>query len=323
MRRILPVTVPMISGRMNYGVPLSIIGCHPNWMPWLVSHFVNLHFQSRDQFDSFNFAEFPLSIENEYYKPFLERWAEDRSAVKEIVPFLTQHVQAGHYLILFVNKFHIPHNIWYGQTYHPHPVFVYGFDQQSEKFYTKSFDEGFRFIDVEVTFDEMRDAFHTIEEQSLPNRLIRFMRYDESASCALDVSAIRQQLVEFRQGSREASSRVAGSDIYDVLADKVEEMTAQPYHRFTSFLLRKNTHIVWEHALIMERRVQVLEQQKVISERLLDQAQQATQQSLIIRNYLIKYHVRQNEQLLSRVSSQLNKLKGMQLELVTELMSEL
>ncbi|GIQ68000.1 hypothetical protein DUZ99_05300 [Xylanibacillus composti] len=320
----MPVTKPIISGRMNYGIPLSIIGCHPTFLPWLVSRFVNLHFQSRDQFDSFNFSEFPLSIDNEYYKPFLDRWADRREIVDEIIPFIIRHIQAGHYLIFFVNKFHIPQCIWHNRTYHPHPVFVYGYDRETETIYTKSFDEGFRFIDVEVGFAQMHDAFHTIEERSLPNPLIRYMRYDASASYSLNLESIRRQANEFLQGSSKRDSRALGIAIYPVLEEKIAEMKSQPFQVFDSFLLRKHAHIIWEHALIMEHRMQVLAREQIIDDPALQQlGKQLTQQCLIFRNLLIKYHIRQDQKLLGKVMEEVDRLKTGQWEAVTRLVAHL
>jgi hypothetical protein len=329
MRKLLETTEPIISGRYNYAVPLTIGGHHDQSLLWLYNHFIELHFKLKDDYTTFNFvdSEFP-SHDGEPYVPFLKHTTVLKKSIQEpIVDYLIRQIDDGVYVYGSFNKFFVPHTFYYQRYSFIHPLMVYGYDREEKQFYIKNFNESFVYSDSVVSFEQLEDAYYCVDEARLEPRyqIFRQLEFRPEERSMLQLEQIRESLKRFLNPPASEGS-VSGVDTYAIIAEHLQslknEQLSEPVKRMEIFNTRKHFHVLYEHNKIMKLRIAYLIGQGHMPEKdFLVRIDKLSKNTELTRNYLLKYTINRAAPMLSQAMKLFESYIDEQQKLLEEICS--
>jgi hypothetical protein len=310
MKKLLETTDPIISGRYNYAVPLTIGGHHNQSLLWLYNHFIQLHFKPKDDYTTFNFvdSEFPAH-DGQPYVPFLKHTTVPKKSIEgPIVDYLIQQIDNGVYVYGSFNKFFIPHTFYYRKLSFIHPLLVYGYDREEQLFYIKNFNESFVYSDSTVSFEQLTDAYYGVDEHKLEPRyqIFRQLEFKPEEQAVLQLGKIRESLEQFLDPPYSESS-VSGVDTYAVIAEHLGHLSSrtlsEQVERMEIFNTRKHFHVLYEHNKIMKLRMAYLiEQGHMPAEDFVPRLDKLTKNTELTRNYLLRYTINRADSMLAQAT---------------------
>ncbi len=332
MKKMLPVAVPVIGARYNYAVPLTIMGITDAYLPWLFSHYINLHFLRSSDYESFNFAEaeFPIRYEG-VFAHFLKYTEADRSSADGcIADYLMKLIDDGFYVYATFNKFYIPGTFYYRRTYFHHPLLVYGYCTDRREFYIKTFNEHFVYSDSKASFEQMADAFAYVDEPSLSDsyRTIRQFQWLPDRTYAINIPQIVRSMDQFVNPPLSGSTSVTGHNVYPIIQWHIEQLLADKTEglarRRKLFSTRKNLQVILEHNQLMLMRIHYLIEHGHLPGKDYEQRQKALVNAVeILRSLFVKYWIRPNDSHLTGIVRALDSFAVDQVDLMARIRDDL
>lgn len=149
---------PPIKTVNGYAFPFSIIGGHHhNYMPWVVSNFLNisyhpLHFLKRvDRLCFRKSAYFFWSFFRFRIKFLLHK--------EEIVSYLKRELDNERYISVLLNEYFIPGKSSYNKKNFLHDKYIYGYNDDLSVFYVLSIADKGIYKKHEISYENMRKAY--------------------------------------------------------------------------------------------------------------------------------------------------------------------
>ncbi|WP_455714505.1 hypothetical protein [Anaerosporobacter sp.] len=273
MKKILPITEPVINAYPDYVYPLSVLMNHEETKAWLYCNFIQLYFLPSDSASSLRYyytdinnrlwnTRNPLMNYQVIHKEILARYKVD------IIDFIIDSLDSGNYLYLYLDEYYIPNRISYKREHYIHTTFFYGYDKEEKKLCTYGYDNTRHFIYETLDFDLVKEAYYGCKKAEFEDLdMIYLLRYNEQGSpYEFDIQSLIRQIKEFLNSTR-------SSDHYDNCFNKRENMYfgMEALRQFREYFIQandeqifhcnKNIYLLWEYVLLMNKRIEYLIQQ--------------------------------------------------------------
>lgn len=318
MKKILPVNTPLLSCYTKYGLLFSILDLEND--PWAFNNFIQLIFM--DEWDMFTFESQDYILED---CPYLvcDKFSDsllNPAYQNDIASFLIDTINQDHYLLLWVDRYHLPVSSFYQKEHLPHELFVYGYNQNTQEFYIADNLKHGKFVFTKCTFDDMNTGHFCLSDLYDMRRIMTIKTNPQRplASSSINIRQIKLSL-QFYLESRDFlfvddKSKISGIKIFDhilALAIKCQEYDQRVFH------------LLYEHSLFMEKRVVYLAQNSLLHCRKFNSAPftQLKKDALIMRNLVLKHQLTHDISLFQKIEQKLLAFKAMQIKLFTEIIS--
>ena len=312
MKKILPVTAPIITHDPPIANLFSILGTDSNTESWIMNHFVNLYIHRDEIFD--NFYDRNAFF---YGCPWIQVVQIRREIVLRICSQIIEYVKAlideGFYVYCMGNTEYI--SAYHNDRYWAHNLMIYGYDDVSQTFYLSDFFENGKYTRATCSYEELEKALQTAQMNRHFVNLIYGMKLKE-IEYKFEVDMLLEELTDYlgsvnlfckyrTRMDEEFYSNKGGNayyyfsyaemkdlyyfglSFYDKLADMAEKK---------SLRLKRPLDLLYEHKLLMSRRLDFLWKNRYMRDSEYDKLKRTCDDmvrlSLIARNKYLKDQIR-------------------------------
>lgn len=258
MRVELPLGEALANGYQFYGFPLSIIAMVDEASDWILTNFVDLAYDPREEspvrfcFYLFDYAQ----------SPWLETMKLDRfwiaATSSDIVKICRDAMAAGYYPYLNLNEFYVPDRKAYGKHDHSHDVLLCGFDDEEDTFTIYGY-SGSRLGRTTISSDDFRASYESLDRFNNTCHQVLFYRPTHAARFGMDVTLVRESIEGYLAGINPSTrfaglsapiNRIYGAACYEPLQQYLDAFLAgrEPYDT-------RHFHVLWEHKKLMALRL--------------------------------------------------------------------
>ncbi len=306
MKKILPIVTPIVNTYTSYGTLFSIIP--QDTIPWVVSNFIQLNYV--EDWDMVTFDCHRMFLSNCPSISFYEMPREIllNGTQKSFKDIIVEAIDDGRYLFIYADRFYIPITPQYQKYHFQHEIFVYGYDLENNLvFVADNFRYG-KFSFEKCGFSEFEEAFMNMSVDYPFMSTIRFLMVNENSQCRVNINQIIHGLDSYINSKESIdivgpSNMKYGLSIYDYFGKNMKREEVILDIRFF--------HILYEHKLLMEMRLDFLIENGYVDENefMVEQAKNLKQKSLILRNMVVKYCISPKKELYNNIYSKLINLK--------------
>jgi hypothetical protein len=316
---ILPMAKPIITAYPMDANAISIITNNEEAYPWVLNNFI--------QIMSWRRADIPWKFDLWYsdcfkfYKrcPFLECQRIKKHFVRDkwndnIHDFIIDSINHGYYVYLVVNTRYISAYEPKQESDIPHDMLIYGYNSLEKIYYIADSMKHGNYSFDSCTYDELENAFHYLKEEHEDyasfSGSIELLSYKKVKAGDFDLSKVIDGLKAYLNShafdERSYSNALYGINVYDnykmylsLLHDNEVKFDIRPVHNF------------WEHKFVMMLRLTYMNELGVLHNEgnLLNTFKEIEQKTLVYRNLLLKYAFNHNKEILTNISSELDKIK--------------
>jgi len=315
MKRILPVENPIITHDPPVANLCSILGTNPSTESWIMNNFVNIYIHKDEIFD--NFYDRNAFF---YGCPWMQVVQIRREIVLRICSRMIDYVKAlideGFYVYCMGNTEYIL--VYHNSQYWAHNFMVYGYDDASQEFYFSDFFMNGKYIRETCSYDELEKALQTAQMNRHFVNLIYGIKLKE-IEYKFEVDMLSEKLTDYLNSvnlfckyktrmDEEFYSNKGGNayhyfsysemknlyffglSYYNKLTDMVEKKSGK---------LKRPLDLLYEHKLLMTKRLDFLHQGQYISgcdyAELKEICEDIIKSSMIARNGYIKQQIKPSE----------------------------
>lgn len=284
---------PPIKTVNGYGFPLSVIGGnYENYMPWVISNFLNISYHPLRFLKRVDRLCFRKSAY--FFWSFFRFRMKFILHNKTIVARLKREIDKGNYIALFLNEYFIPGKSSYQKRNFIHDKCIYGYNDDLGAFYVLSIADKGMFKKHEISYENMRNAYCYYAFNHFYFRF-RLKDYDFSKT---DSRKIKKQLRRYLSGRKNY-----GINCYDLIIKHFNSL--QPDEPVNMLILR----MFKEHKEILSQ---------------LDASFSTVKQQFDALFYwCIKYNLTFDKTILERQTEKLQKLKAEEYRLIETYLREI
>jgi len=363
MKKQLPLSYPPLTAYPGHADLLAILYSHPEAHDWIYSHFIQLYATQIvvDDFNEYYPTEgYAPSFFNDFDNRRLSNMMSDsvfldREKCPHLNIFEVPNALIETYESSFVN--YIKRNIDLGMyTYGYadvqkisnygyknvgdltfHPVFIYGYDDDTQMFNFAEFLSGGKYVFDECAYVEVEAAFKGIKDYFLPLvKSIASIQYNDNPSFKFDISMIRDTVCEYLHPDKQKTDQFArystsyfsplkwhtnayvGVEVYDFLIDFIRIQVELNLERFDF----KPYEALVEHKQMMIKRVRHLVDKGYLSPSklaILDKYDQIRKNAESIRNAIIKRNITRDNTFAARTQELLRTTAQVEIPLLKQI----
>lgn len=303
MNKILKIQEPFLNTYTSYGCLFSVMDS--TLWPWVFNNFIQvcyahdwkMHvFQSHHMLlkncPGIHFHTIPQDL-------IKVKW---KNSLKEII---IDSINNNYYLFIYIDRYYISSSHYYQREHLYHEAFIYGYDIEKSLIYIgDNLSEG-KFEYVSFSFEEVEEGYWATDAEFDFFSEVRILKPNENSNIHIDLGQIVQHVHNYLYSVK----------TYDLLQEQEFEYGLNSIEKLLtdikeSFLLnseldRRSFHLLYEHKLLFEKRVEYLITKKYIehNEVLLEGISDLKKWYLILRNTVLKYNFKKNPQDLIKVES--------------------
>ncbi len=158
MKKLL-VTEPIVASNTEHGYLLSGVQTNPLSREWLMNNFIHQVLHGINLSPGMNF----YPIVNHATCPCIDYLRISRELIKEkwatVIDFLIENIDKEYYTIIHLDWFYVLDSAVYRRAHHRHPLLVYGYNKDMQRFYVGDFDKNLKFKFKEISFKEVEEGF--------------------------------------------------------------------------------------------------------------------------------------------------------------------
>ncbi|MEK5415724.1 hypothetical protein [Paenibacillus sp. FSL L8-0708] len=315
----LPVVQPIVDGYSHYGSVFSIIATNgTSYIPWFLSRFSQLYCQPAKNF-FINMDEPNWFPDKTNFCPFLDVNLVDKGLINKmgstIIDSIIELINNNYYLFMVVEQKHIPGSYGFNKYSFPHDIMIYGYNLNREILYiADNFSGKYQFS--ECSFTQFDLAYHTLDKARdrldskiclLKNRSDRFEEFDLMRVVDSIYGYWKSSSPEQRSSNWSSAfdGCVKGIESYEVVKEYLNLLSkGEVKYDIRPF------HSLWEHKKIMIMRLEYMQRNGLLKtdHTILNSYKNIEQMSLILRNLILKYNLTQDHSILTRMSSEVDKI---------------
>jgi hypothetical protein len=293
-KKILPLGTPLAKCFLYDADPLSILSVKDYYLPWFYCNYIHmclnpnyffpdsvhlynyrpgLSYQFRAKRPNHDFLKtYGLCLEFfPYYQalsnPFLDyeflSWEIFNKMGIDIVPYVIKHIQCEYYFFGYVDEYYINDRVCYHKYHNPHDLFIYGYDDQKQIFYTMGYNSSGFYSSQEVSYADFSKAFaHNKQNKYLFywTDKIHFLHRNDDSIYEMDSDFIFASLKSYMLGENVSDCHKASCNsipkIYDFdIYDKLIEY--MPLSK-TCYKDLRIPNLLYEHKKIMRMRFEYM-----------------------------------------------------------------
>lgn len=328
----MPLAQPVITGYHYRAIPLSIIGTHDACFPWVLENFIQLRCYKSvvDQHGMLDFVDLDML---HFPTPWLDIQRIDRALFDRYLPdfkqFLTDCIQDGYYVHVYVDEFFVPNRSPFGKEHIPHDLLISGYDDEAAEFDVAGFDEQGLYKQTKITYQQLQEA--TSKDSPLlsvqnPLLLVRIKAADYPG---FNVAKIVTWLTAYLHAEDYAGHYttvalrdpfVYGLEVYEALCnylqsglDQYIELETRPFQ------------MLLERSQLMQHRLMYLQECNYLpnAQQFIQAYKEFEKNAQATRNVLIKYQITGLEQLVQKMQNQLLTMQAKEREIIEEILRRL
>lgn len=314
MKVLLPIEQPPITSYPFIANSLSVLwGQRDKTLSWICNHFIQLTYRKdhpdaiADFYDNSDFDHFITPI---YLCPFLGWLKLNRETMgcSQFTEYLEKQIMNGYYIEACLDNYYLKCSDMYMKKHYIHSTFIYGFDTDNQKAYISDFYNNGSYVRRIASYDEINQGIET------NNYFIVLFKYEDFAyKFNLDLFRLflndyieaKDSLCKFRFSTNQYNQDIKyGLQFYDCL---IKDLFDEQYLDVRPF------HILYDHKILMDIRIDFLFNYGIIIQsnykKLKDSNNNLIRKSLILRNKVIKYNIRENKKVLQTILEDIKLLK--------------
>jgi len=321
----LPVEYPPITSFPSIANLLSILWVHKErTLPWICDHYVQLiirpnHPVTRsdfyDQADTDNF------IINGYFCPFLGWLRNNQTTARftDFTDYIEYQINHGYYMDACLDRFFLSCSNCYNSRHFIHQSFIYGYDNDKKQVFISDFFDSGKYERKIVSYEEINNSIKGIDYH------INLYKYQDcNYEINLDLLKLsiadylncRDSLKKFQFSNPDYNKNVLyGLDLYNYVIDvfcNEKHIDIRPFH------------ILYDHKKMMKIRLDYLKKLNIFDSIMLElickRNDSLIEKSLLLRNKVIKYNLKHNNDLLSKIKTECRDLKNNDYYLFSDLL---
>jgi len=174
---ILPVTFPAVSSFPAETYVLLILLNYSQTEDWIYNNFVNLYGYITNE--NFIYQAFTLD-EIRKVCPFISlSELRNREFIEDnfngIIQFIKKCIASGYYVTIQYDQYFLRHTLNYNRVHRMHELFIYGFNDEAEKFYVSDFFYNSKLSSQEVSFSELEESVKHVPSEIFGIDLLKFI----------------------------------------------------------------------------------------------------------------------------------------------------
>ncbi|MNC07273.1 hypothetical protein D3C76_226570 [compost metagenome] len=318
MKKLLPVSQPLISSYPYYAGPLAILASRGNhYIPWALSNFIQLSIDNDYKLDFFQ----PWITWKPYECPFLDVQIINRDIFSRhqeqpsgIVEEIINAIDRGYYVYLKVNHRYLSiSSNWYQQMDNAHELLIYGYCKVSESFQVAD-NFGGKYDFKSCPFDEFIQSctFSPSFNMDHYNKII-LMKPLENVFLGFDLLRVIDSLRDYKESRiteirndlsiNWARNIVVGIRVYQKIEEYLESLIEQPDKKLDHRIF----HVLWEHKCCMTRRIEYMRENGLLTdETILIQQKELETKALLFRNRALKYIITEDIRIIKKIHKDVN-----------------
>lgn len=338
MDKKLQITIPSIQTFLNHAYPLAILEKNLTFQDWFFTNYTQLYTFNNRKNPTNDFKIDFFSYNDKYPKiPFLEYSNFNKDTMQllniDILTFVLEHINLNYYIEVGIDEYYWHSKSKYMKEHFHHDNLIYGYNLEEQKLYYLGYNSKMIFGEHVVYFNEFilsftEDPVSTLKliKDFTPELLSETTRYVYHDNLTFDINIFKQYLVDFLESRNSfithkgAEDSVFGLDIYEQLIHKFID---RPKVIKDIRLYR----IIWEHKMIMIKRVEYLKKNNHLSnenyEYILENMRKLSGECIILRNIAMKYLLTNNESILSSIILKISQVKLAEKEVLEKLLMSL
>jgi len=190
-----------------HAAPLSILATSEEYIPWLISNYIQIATYTNFHRPNMTYLDFFISK----YAPLSCPWLKSTNIMRKnietdanLISFLVDKLNEDYYIRFYVNEYYISESEAYLKYYHPHPLFIYGYDSDKEIFYIADFLKDGKFAFSQATFIEMKNAFFIMNEKDIDFDLDHLLYFDQTIKISFNTKNLIVMLQDYLNGETKA-----------------------------------------------------------------------------------------------------------------------
>lgn len=308
MIRSLYVKEPLLSCYTSYGILFSILDLKDS--PWIYNNFIQLVYQDMWSMYVFEGHRYFLS-----HCPYLnyEIFSDkrlDQEYNQSLKKLIIDSINNGQYLLLWVDRYYLPVAKEYGNKHHPHELFIYGYDDETDEVLVADNLNDGKFIFTRCRFDEINEGHYCLNDIREIRKIQAFKvdnEYVQQISYGIEIKQIINSLYfylnsyEFMYVYKD-QIKISGIQIFDRVLSQIKNMGEMDTRVF---------HLFYEHLMVMEWRVEYLIRNGYVTEKQVNLSMFSSmkKKALVLRNLAIKFNISNKEMEWIKTIKGLHELK--------------
>ncbi|MFI2856142.1 hypothetical protein ACH6EH_03265 [Paenibacillus sp. JSM ZJ436] len=306
---VLPVNLkPMISTYEHHATVFAGISFKDDYLDWLYSNYIQI-WCSRD-FEtnrnvSINYCDNGDDYHSNYNScPFMWTYAIPNQYVGsegDVVQFFKRALQDQYYVRPFLDVYYLPDSSDYGVTHYIAGKQIYGYDDRKQTFNLLGYRDG-QYLPSEIPYALVEQAFYANKNEQDWQSHLHLGHYEE-ARYGLDLTRISQLIHDYTYSTQRnlykeewKKTDCFGLETYTYIIQYLHALQKGD----TTFDIRPS-HLMWEHKHVMLKRLNRLVHKKVLDASVLEKYGPLVEQTVLLRNYLLKYKRVKDNKVIDRI----------------------
>lgn len=303
----LKVKQPLICCYTNYGILFSLLP--DDMMPWVYNNFIQIRYNRDWKTVTFDNHILMLSYCPALSFRSIPFYIHQELCGGKIQDFVIDSIDHERYVFMYVDRFYLKNSDEYKNIHRSHEIFIYGYDEEKKVFYiADNLDQG-RFIFTECGFSELEESFEAADKQYEFMADIGLIHENIGVKSEINIGQIVDGLERYLMSiptydMKPEQPYLFGRDVVRYIRD--------------NYLIHSNGedidirafHLLYEHKLLMEMRVEYLLNAGYISPKQveLNEFTELKNGYLQLRNAIIKYNLTKNTNTLNRSVLKMDEL---------------
>lgn len=316
-----------VKGYQHHAYLLGVLfATDPQAMIWVYNYFVQLQYNIYNKKCSFNFYK----GEVEFPRLFFDSECINKAALLDfhipITEFIKYKIENGYYIRFKLDGYYLPNQRAYQKEHFWHDILIYGYADGI--FQTAGYDAQMRYGTAIISEDILKAAFYSkfCSENSSPGKdIVLFRRCLSGRKLDIDVMLIYDQLFDYIYSGNTAErygfyDLTGGKKIFGLRACEQLKTLLRGY-----YIDIRPFHILWEHKVCMQARLQFLSDSGFIShnKKEIELYQKLVNDALLIRNGILKVTVKYDVESVKHIQNMLDTLIYEEKCLLTSILEEM
>lgn len=278
-------------------------------MPWVCNNFIQIRYNANWETVTFDNHVLMLSYCSAFNFKSIPFYISQKLCRGEIQNFVIDAIDHERYVFMYVDRFYIKSSDAYKKKHYSHELFVYGYDEHKKVFYIADNLSQGKFIFTECEFAELEEGFHAVDKQYDFMTDIGLINKNMEVESEINIGQIIDGLERYLMSiptydMRPEQPYLFGRDVVKFIRDHYL------IHRNGEEIDIRAFHLLYEHKLLMEMRVEYLLHAGYISPKQvdLDEFTELKNDYLQLRNVIIKYNITNNANTLNRSVLKMDEL---------------